>query len=139
MSSRHCSHLDRILNQKQKRTTELNQTFKMLNFSLFYREIFGMPGYILMGLRQLDHWTWVEPPPKLPLLLLMMPKEKISLRFRSMAMNIISTHTVSSATGKMKLRKELMPNLQRYSMLMSLNVISTKIWVLFRIQTILYF
>lgn len=72
-----------------------------------------MPGYILMGLRQLAHWTWVEPPLRLPLPLLMKPKVKTSLRFHSMAMNTTSIHTVSSAMGKMRLRREFGPNLQR--------------------------
>ncbi len=71
-----------------------------------------MPGYILMGLRHLAHWTWVEPPPRLPLLHLMMPTMKISLGFHSTDMNTTSILTVSSATGKMKLRREFGPNLQ---------------------------
>lgn len=99
------SFYDTILNLNQK-----YWTLKILNFSLFYRKIFGMPGYILMGLRQLAHWTWVEPPPRLPLPLLKMPKVKISLRFHSMAMNTTSIHTASSAMGKMKLRREFWPN-----------------------------
>lgn len=90
------------------------ETFHFFNFSLFYRKLYGMPGYILMELRPLAHWIWVEPPPRLPLPSLMMLTEKTLSRFHSMAMTTTSTHTVFSAMGEMKLKRECWPNFQRY-------------------------